>query len=299
MVLGIYGAGGLGRTVKEIADVLENWNELIFIDDTVPANIFKGTRRMPYQQFKNEYTTEKAEVVIALGEPQYKRMIYDKVSSDGYKFANIIHPTAIISPSSTLGRGIIANIGATVSADSIIEDNVTLQQYTVIAHDSIVHRHSQISAFAMVAGNCEIGEETYIGLHAAIKESVRVGDHSLVGMCSAVAKDIDSYMTVSGNPARIVAKRLSDEKVFHGGKITNIEKYNHAFCEALEISEVQVKTVYYEQTETWDSVGHMHLIAALEEIFHIVISEEDIISITSYNEGKKVLQSKYGIVFEN
>ena len=42
MVLGIYGSGGTGRNVKEIAEVIGTWNEIVFIDDTVKSGIYKG-----------------------------------------------------------------------------------------------------------------------------------------------------------------------------------------------------------------------------------------------------------------
>ena len=33
MILGIYGAGGLGREVLELARIINTWEKIIFIDD--------------------------------------------------------------------------------------------------------------------------------------------------------------------------------------------------------------------------------------------------------------------------
>lgn len=47
MILAIYGAGGAGREVKEIAEIIHNWDELVFIDDTEGYCIYKNIKKCP------------------------------------------------------------------------------------------------------------------------------------------------------------------------------------------------------------------------------------------------------------
>lgn len=79
--------------------------------------------------------------------------------------------------------------------------------------------------------------------------------------------------------------------------MTNTEKYNAAFCEALEIAEEQLKGLEYQGVETWDSVGHMTLVAALEDAFDIMMEMDDIIELSSYEKGKEILAEQYEIPF--
>ena len=79
--------------------------------------------------------------------------------------------------------------------------------------------------------------------------------------------------------------------------MTNLEKYNKAFCEQFEISEDQLPGLEYQAVETWDSVGHMGLIAALEEAFDIMMDTDDIIDLSSYEKGKEILTKNYEIEF--
>lgn len=74
----------------------------------------------------------------------------------------------------------------------------------------------------------------------------------------------------------------------------NIEKYNNAFMEILEISEDKLNGLTYQGTDLWDSVGHMSLVAALEDAFDIMMETDDIIDLSSYEKGKEILH-KYGI----
>ena len=78
----------------------------------------------------------------------------------------------------------------------------------------------------------------------------------------------------------------------------NIKKYNDAFCEAFEITEDELKGLEYQAIENWDSVGHMTLIALLEEAFDIMMETDDIIDFSSYEKGKEILAKEiYGVDF--
>ena len=78
--------------------------------------------------------------------------------------------------------------------------------------------------------------------------------------------------------------------------MTNLEKYNGAFIEAFEITEDKFNGLKYQDIPEWDSVGHMTLIALLEDAFSIMMDTDDIIAFSSYEEGKSIL-SKYDIMF--
>lgn len=41
------------------------------------------------------------------------------------------------------------------------------------------------------------------------------------------------------------------------------------------------QTLAYGETPEWDSLGHMHLVAALEDAFEITFADEDIVKLTS------------------
>ena len=77
--------------------------------------------------------------------------------------------------------------------------------------------------------------------------------------------------------------------------MTNLEKYNKVFCESFEINEDKLVGLQYQQIELWDSVGHMTLVANLEEGFDIMMETDDIIDFSSYEKGQEILRKKYGI----
>ncbi|RGM44867.1 MULTISPECIES: acyl carrier protein [Bacteroides] len=78
--------------------------------------------------------------------------------------------------------------------------------------------------------------------------------------------------------------------------MTNLEKYNNVFCENLQITVDKLAGLKYQGTELWDSVGHMTLIAAIEDTFDIMMDTDDIIDFSSYERGQEILK-KYNVEF--
>ena len=79
--------------------------------------------------------------------------------------------------------------------------------------------------------------------------------------------------------------------------MNNEEKYVNAFVEAFEIDADTAKSLKYQQIPAWDSVGHMGLMAKIEESFDVMMEPDDIIDCSSYEKGKEILSSKYGVSF--
>jgi acyl carrier protein len=76
--------------------------------------------------------------------------------------------------------------------------------------------------------------------------------------------------------------------------MSNIEQYNTAFMESFMIDAGMLPSLKYQAIQAWDSVGHMHLMSALEEAFGIEMDTDDIIDFSSYEKGREILK-KYRI----
>ena len=76
----------------------------------------------------------------------------------------------------------------------------------------------------------------------------------------------------------------------------NSKKYDGAFIEVFEVDEDALnESLVYQSIAAWDSVGHMALVAALEDAFDIMMETDDIIDFSSYEKGKEILK-KYDVV---
>ena len=79
--------------------------------------------------------------------------------------------------------------------------------------------------------------------------------------------------------------------------MTNIEKYTQVFINAFSVDAESAKTLKYQDIPAWGSVGHMGLIAQLEEQFGIMMEPDDIVDLSSFEKGKEILAGKYGVEF--
>ena len=72
--------------------------------------------------------------------------------------------------------------------------------------------------------------------------------------------------------------------------------YNEAFTKTLGVKQSKLKNLKYQGVKSWDSVGHMNLISVLEKKFKIEMEIDDIVDLSSYEKGKKILK-KYKVKF--
>ena len=79
--------------------------------------------------------------------------------------------------------------------------------------------------------------------------------------------------------------------------MSNKEKYINCFVESLEVDASVVETLEYQGIQSWDSVGHMGLVACIEDAFDIMMDTDDIIDLSSFQKGIEIL-AKYDITIE-
>lgn len=79
--------------------------------------------------------------------------------------------------------------------------------------------------------------------------------------------------------------------------MSNTDKLIRTFAETLQIEAARVTDdLSYNAIAEWDSVGHMALIAALEEAFGVMLDTDDIIDLSSVTQAKTIL-AKYDVAF--
>ena len=105
-------------------------------------------------------------------------------------------------------------------------------------------------------------------------------DFGLLGIVSFIVEVYPNIVFTSLNVIECFNKGVT--------RMTNIEKYTQAFMDAFSIDAETAKTLQFQQIPAWDSVGHMGLIAQLEEQFGIMMEPDDIVDLSSYEKGKEI-----------
>ena len=77
--------------------------------------------------------------------------------------------------------------------------------------------------------------------------------------------------------------------------MSNLDKYKQCFISSFALDKNAFKNnIEYNSIPEWDSIGHMAMIAELEEVFDISMDIDDIIEFSSYTKGMEILK-KYEV----
>ncbi len=218
MQLGIYGTGGFGKEVYDVAcrqnEKSKKWEKIFFIDDFKENNtLFYLSNIFSLSHVINNYSLDNLEVVIAIGEPVVRIRIKEKLKLNGIKLGKVIDPSTIISPTATIGDGIIVTSDCIIASSVVIGENVAINVKSIVGHDIILSNDVVVSSMVNIGGACKIGAGTYLGMGCLIKEGLEIGEEVIIGMGSAVHHSIPNRMIALGNPARPMKENI-DKKVF-------------------------------------------------------------------------------------
>lgn len=200
----IIGAGGHAKVALDIAILMHNWNEIVFLDDYKTGEIF-GYPIIGKINDSHIYKYSH-DFFVAIGDNQIRSEIQNHLINEDFSIISLLHPSATISIFSKIERGSI------VMAGSIINPNVTIGQGTIINTNSSVDHDCNIGDFVHISpgvaigGTSSIGSYTWIGLGSNIINNITIGSDCIIGAGSVAVSDINSNVTAVGVPCTPIEK---------------------------------------------------------------------------------------------
>jgi UDP-perosamine 4-acetyltransferase len=161
-------------------------------DSVLPAVLANGTKK----------------AFVAIGDNHLRLRLIGQVLEMGFELINAISPSAVVSPSATLGRGVAIMAGAIINTSTQIGDGTIINTNAAVDHDCRIGSGAHIGPGSVLAGNVEIGREAFLGAGACVVPGIRVGSRTIVGAGSVVVRDIPDGVTAMGVPARITGENL-------------------------------------------------------------------------------------------
>lgn len=142
----IVGAGQYGAVAKEIAESMNCFERIEFIDDNSPIAL--GTINQ-IGDFRADFDS----AFVAIGNPQFRMKCLEELESLNFKIPVLIHPQAFVSKFAILGNGTIVEPLAAVQANCKIGKGVLICSGAVVKHNSVVEDCVYIDCNSTVASS--------------------------------------------------------------------------------------------------------------------------------------------------
>lgn len=185
----LVGAGGFGRVVSELA---RQSYDCAFVDDGVEiGTAICDIPVIGHTEDLQELFTEYQNLIIAIGNNAVRERIYDMAKSIGYRFPNLISPSAYISPYAKLGWGCVVLNNAVVQNGSTVGNGVLLNPGVEIHHDCTVGDYDLIYTNSVVRTYATVGKCVRIGSNVTICNNAVVSDGADIPDCIAVHSEVN------------------------------------------------------------------------------------------------------------
>lgn len=197
----ILGAGGHGKVVSEISQLMKQWEEIAFLDDREDISEVLGIpivgklADLPTLRDEYEYA------FVAIGSNTARLKWTEKLSHHGFKIPILIHPSSTVSEKSSIEEGTVIMAGAVINPDARIGRSCIINTASTIDHDCILQGGVHTSPGANLGGTVKIGERTWICIGATIINNINIGCDSVIAAGAVVTKDVPSNALVAGVPA--------------------------------------------------------------------------------------------------
>jgi sugar O-acyltransferase (sialic acid O-acetyltransferase NeuD family) len=198
----VFGAGWFAVEVAGWAEE-SGWSVAGLVELLDPARV--GSLHGGYAVVDPSSVPRDAVALAVGGRDFAPREVWSLANRLGCLAGTVIHPTAHVAVSATVGPGAIVGPGAVIGAGSIAREHAFLSRGTLVGHNVTIGPFARVQPGANVAGHVQLGADVTVGMAGVIVEHVSVGEGATVAAGAVVLRDVPSQTRVQGVPARAYA----------------------------------------------------------------------------------------------
>lgn len=201
----IIGAGGFGREVYQ-------WAKAALPKDQYRIKGFVSCNPGDLDGFGlevgmvgddvNYVPQENERFLLAIGSVATRKIMAERFKAKGARFLTLIHPTAVVAETATLGEGVVLCPFTLVSDHAKLGDFVVLNNYASCGHDVQVGDHCVLSPYSTLNGFAILEDDVFLGTHATVTGKRKVGTGSQISANSVAMYSVPEYHLVVGVPGK-------------------------------------------------------------------------------------------------
>jgi UDP-N-acetylbacillosamine N-acetyltransferase len=200
----IVGAGGHGRVVADCAQQQGKYSKILFLDDCFLER--KESGEWPVIGLVKDFPQyiDDADFIVAFGNNRLRKTILTQLKKAKATIVSLIHPTAVVSPHTFIGKGVVVFANAVINIGANIADGCIINTAATVDHDCELHQCVHVSPGANIAGGVHIAQLSWIGIGSTIVEYITLSDNTQVGAGAVVTQSTQANSLYLGVPAKRV-----------------------------------------------------------------------------------------------
>lgn len=201
----LVGASGLAREVLSSLDAETRAGVRGFLDDATTLQGVTMSGVPVLGRLTQVVQHGDARLLVCVGNGLRRRLLVHRLAALGVvpaRYATVIHPSAVVPASCSVGRGSILLAHTVLTADAIVGRHVVAMPSVTITHDDQVADFVTLCAGTTLGGGVLVGEGAYLGMNSSVREQTTVGAGSVLGMGAVLTRDLPAGETWIGSPAR-------------------------------------------------------------------------------------------------
>lgn len=161
---------------------------------------------MGCQAVRSYILREDDRCIVAVGDNDKRRMIFEKLIESGLKekIISVITPSALVGEEVQVGVGTFIASNAYIGPLARIGSNTIINTASVIEHEVAIGEHSHMAPNTTVCGRTVVGNNVLCGAGSIVLDGLEICDNVVIGAGAVVVENVLVPGTYVGVPAKLV-----------------------------------------------------------------------------------------------
>lgn len=195
----IIGASGHGKVIADLAETLQQYKEIYFLDDDLQKKSCMGYQVIGTSADIDSYVTM-ADFAVAIGNAKIREKILEGLLQSGANVPVLIHPNACVAKNVQIGVGTVVMAGSVIQADSHIGKGCIINTCSSVDHECVLEDYVHIAVGTHLAGAVQVGKSTWIGAGATVSNNIKICGDCMIGAGALVVRNVRESGTYIGVP---------------------------------------------------------------------------------------------------